>query len=52
MRHEDIRRVITEGLDCPQILHGLGVNDNSAVGGSSGSISDGGVSSGAGAYLS
>lgn len=36
-RHEDIRRAITEGLDCGWSLPDLVANHNSPVGGSSGS---------------
>lgn len=46
--HEHIP-TIAEGLDCARGLPEFGTNDNPAVGGSPGTISEGGSSSGAGA---
>lgn len=39
-RHEDIRRVIAEGLDRPRSLPELGATNNSVVGDSSGTSGD------------
>lgn len=50
-RHEDIRRVITEGLDRARSLLEFGTNGNSEVGGSSVTRGDGGNTTGGGVSL-